>query len=366
MGRRVGEYQLGKLKDRWVVSWWEEERGEKKRKRYRLSVSAKRPESEAIAELNRFIADKEAADLISHGDLTIGEIYQRYVEDRRKEGKNVTNQLYTWNALAPKFGALFPEDLNTPVMVDGERRTYAHEYALECERAGRSRDTIWSYLTYLRTALKWAHDRGLIERRPYVWLPQKGAPRDIVMDEDDFEKLLNACAYLHLRLFVLLAAGTAARMSAILDLTWDRVDFDRMMIDFRTKRPKSILDKAGKKGRSIVEFGTALGCALLEAKEYARTDFVIEWNGQKLKNIRKALETAFRKAGVQRDGALSHLLRHSAATWLADESIDMRKIQKMLGHKDIRTTETIYAKYRRGYLTEPANVIDLKLARKAG
>jgi integrase len=366
MGRRIGEYQLGILKDRWVVSWWEEDGAGKKRKRFRLPLSSKRPEAEAVAELNRFIAEWEAAEAVTHGDLTIAEIFERYIQDRRKEGKNVTNQLYTWNALAPKFGALFPEDLNAPVMVEGERRTYAHEFAFERERAGLSRDTIWSYLTYLRTAMKWAHDRGLIEKRPYVWLPQKGAPRDIVMDEDDFEKLLNACSYPHLRLFVLLAAGTAARMSAILDLVWERVDFERMMIDFRTKKPKSILDKAGKKGRSVVEFGTALGCALLEAKEYARTPHVIEWNGARVKNIRKGLETAFRNAGVKRDGALSHLLRHSAATWLADESIDMRKIQKMLGHKDIRTTETIYAKYRRGYLSEPANVIDLKLVRKAG
>jgi integrase len=367
MGRRIGDYQLGTLKGEYCVVWREidDDTGAKSRKRFRLSVQVGRPEAEAIAELNRFIASKEAADALAGGDLTIGEIFERYIQDRRKEGKNVDNQIYSWRALEPKFGALFPGDLTAPVMVDGERRTYAHQFAVECERAGRSRDTIWSYLTYLRTAIKWAHDRGLIEKRPYVWLPQKGAPRDIVMDEGDFEKLLNACSYGHVRLFVLLAAGTAARMSAILDLTWDRVDFERGMIDFRLSGPKGILDKAGRKGRSIVEFGTVLRLALIEARDVARTPWVVEWNGAKVKNIRKALETAFRNAGVQRNGALSHLLRHSTATWLADESIDMRKIQKMLGHKDIRTTETIYAKYRRGYLSGPANVIDLKLKRKA-
>lgn len=375
MGRRVGEYQLGIVTGQYCVTWWEEdEAGGRSRRRYRLQISAKRPEAEGIAALNRFIREKEASDDLKRGPLTIGDIYQRYVDDRRKEGKNTANQEYAWRVLAPKFAALYPEDLMAEVDVAGEKRTHCHAYAIERAAAGLSRDTIWSYLTFLRTAMNWAKKAKLIDEAPYVWLPQKGAPRDLVMEEDDFEKLVAACQMPHVRLFVLLAAGTAARMGAILDLTWDRVDFERMMIDFRTSAPKdilgtpaSILDKRGRKGRSVVEFGVALGCALLEAKEAARTPWVIEWNRQKVRNIRKGLETAYRVSGVPRQkGALAHLFRHSAATWLADESVDMRRIQKMLGHKDIRTTEQIYAKYRRGYLTDAANVIDLKLGRKAG
>ena len=75
------------------------------------------------------------------------------------------------------------------------------------------------------------------------------------------------------------------------------------------------------------------------------------------------LTAAIARAGLTHRKIGAHVLRHSTATWLADENVDMRKIQKMLGHRNIKTTDEIYAKYRRGYLSEAAAVIDLKLRR---
>jgi integrase len=259
-------------------------------------------------------------------------------------------------------------------VVEGEERTVCHEYALAPAKQGLARDSIWDRLCYLRTALNWAKKHNLIERTPYVWVPQKGPPRDMVWDEEQVLRLLECCSMPHVRLFVLIAIATSARKTAILQLTWDRVDFERRIIDFRAARaadilaaPEGILVKRKLKGRSVCEFGDVLGIALIEAKEAARSPYVIEWNGAQVLNIKKGLSGAIERAGLKQRGAGAHVIRHSAATWWADLSIDMRKIQKMLGHRDIKTTETIYAKYRRGYLSEPANVIDLKLAkRKAG
>jgi integrase len=375
MGRRIGEYQLGKLTGRYCVSWWEEDdKGERVRRRFRLQVDAGRPEAEGIAALNAFIRSREAAQATQTGDLTIGELFERYLDDLRKNGKSIDNRRWIWKSLEPKFGGLFPEDIPETRIVDGEARTVCHEWALEMARQGLARDTIWDRLACIRTVLNWAFKHNLIERVPHVWVPQKGAPRDMVWTGEDIEKLIEACSMPHVRLFVLIAAATGARKTAILQLTWDRVDFERRMIDFRVAKPKDILDapesilvKRKQKGRSVVEFGDVLGIALMEAREAARSPFVVEWNGRQVLNIKKGLSAAIERAGLKMRGAGAHVIRHSAATWLADESVDMRKIQKMLGHRDMKTTETIYAKYSRGYLSEAANVIDLKLAkRKAG
>ena len=372
MGRRIGEYQLGSLRGDYCVTWWERDvSGARSRKRYRLPVGKERPQAEAIAALNAFIRSREAAQAAAGGILTIAEIFERYMDDLRKNGKATENQRFAWKSLAPKFAALFPEDIQETRLVEGEARTVCHEYALDLARAGLARDTIWDRLCYLRTALNWAHKRHLIERVPYVWVPQKGPPRDLVWSQEEIERLLNACAMPHVRLFVLIAVATGARKAAILQLTWDRVDFERRLIDFRTAKPKDILEapesilaKRKQKGRSVVEFGDVLGVALMEAKEAARSGFVVEWNGRQVANIKKGLAAAIEKAGLKRRGAGAHVIRHSTATWLADENVDMRKIQKMLGHNNLRTTETIYAKYSRGYLSEAANVINLKLAKK--
>lgn len=372
MGRRVGEYTLGKITGRYCVTWWETDAsGQRCRKRWRLQVDADRPETEAIAALNAFIRSREAAQAVAGGALTIGEIFERYIDDLRRNGKNTESQRWIWKSLEPKFGALFPEDIEEVRDVEGEPRTVCHEWAIEAARRGLARDTIWDRLTYIRTSLNWAVKRHLIARAPYVWAPQKGPPRDTVWSEEEIERLIDACGMPHIRLFVLIAVATGARKTAILELTWDRIDFDRRMIDFRTTRPTDILEapeailtKRKQKGRSVVEFGDVLGVALMEAKEAARSEFVVEWNGRRVLNIKKGLAAAIARAGLKQRGAGAHVIRHSTATWLADQSIDMRKIQKMLGHRDLKTTETVYAKYRRGYLSEPANVIDMKLARK--
>ncbi len=372
MGRRVGEYTLGKVTGRYCVTWWETDAsGQRSRKRFRLQINADRPEAEGIAALNAFVRSREAAQAVAGGDLTIGEIFQRYIDDLRKNGKKTENQRWIWKSLEAKFGGLFPEDIEEVRDVEGEPRTVCHEWAVEAARRGLARDTIWDRLCYIRTSLNWAFKHNLIGRVPHVWVPQKGPPRDTVWSQEEIERLLDACGMPHVRLFVLTAVATGARKTAILELTWDRVDFERRIIDFRTTRPTDILEapeailtKRKQKGRSVVEFGNVLGVALMEAKEAARSPFVIEWNGRRVLNIKKGLAGAIARAGLKKRGAGAHVIRHSTATWLADENIDMRKIQKMLGHRNLKTTEEIYAKFSRGYLSEAANVIDLKLAKK--
>lgn len=365
----VGKFRLGTLFNRKLgrdeaVVRWRDDRGPHRR---RLTVFT---EAEGRIELDGFVGRLEA--LKDRPKITVGEIFTAYKEDREKDGKIVATFDENWKALQPRFGGMQVADVTDDICRDYAKMRLAAGRiikkrnratgAIEARRVNISPGTVWSELLRLRSCLNWAASRRLIPWAPHVWLITKPEPRDRVMTEEEVTRLIRSCQMPHVRLFVVLAITTAGRSTAILELTWDRVDFDAGTIDLRTKEVIDPLTKKVRKGRSIVVMSQEARAALAEAKEGRRTDFVIEWDGQPVRKIRKGFSAAVKRAELGRD-VTPHILRHTVLTWLDEDGIPMERISRLAGHRNIDTTRTIYAKPRVGTLQPAADVIDLRLRR---
>jgi len=301
----VGRYRLNWYVDQFAVRW--EEDG--KRRRLRLGEVAEEP---ARSALHAFVRQRER-NQTKEGD-TLRHLAEAYIADRGAEGKKTPKMVWTWKALAPLFSPLRAADVTREIC-----RTY-----VEARRsAGRAENTINTEMRMLRAILSWACRRQLITAVPYIWAPPPAAPRERHLTRPEVERLFNATELPHIRLFIILAIATAARVQAILGLTWDRIDFKRGLIDLRDPA----LGKTNK-GRAIVPMNDSARAALLEAKAGTLSPHVIEWSAKRVGSVKRALGRALMRAGLKTKGDGAHLLRHSAAVWMAEDGVPMSEIGK--------------------------------------
>lgn len=288
------------------------------------------------------IAPALYAELTRPKGRTVADLWQSYMLD--KAGKPIaTTMRYTGKALLPHFGHRDGEDITKPE---------CEAYTAYRRKQGRSDGSIHTELGHLRTVLVWARKRRLINHAPEIDRPQKPNPKDRHLSRAEVRALLDAAGQPHIRLAMHLMLATAARITAILELTWDRVDFARRLIHLRDPQ-----DAARRKGRATVPINDTLFAALQGARQGALSDYVVEWAGEPVKSIKRSLSTAARIAGV--DGVSPHVFRHTAAVWMAEAGVPMAEIAQYLGHSNLAITYRTYARYSPDHLRGAAKALEM-------
>ena len=289
--------------------------------------------------LARFLEGLSRPDSTTSG---IQAILGAYLDDRRRAQKPGADRLgWAHKQLVTHFG-------ERPVEVVTENECEA--YIARRAARGVATGTIRTEMQALRAALGWAAKKGMIPELPAVPLPDRSPARERWLTRPEADKLIAACAGHHIKLFVITALHTAARSGAILGLTWDRVDLERRAIDFREPgRPKS------RKGRTRVPINDTLRAALAVAHGLRETEHVIEWAGRRVKSIKTGFNAAAGRAGMPE--VTPHVLRHTAATWLAQGGVSIWEVAGYLGHSNTRMVEETYGHHSPEHLAKASRVL---------
>jgi integrase len=267
----------------------------------------------------------------------VRDLFAAYHADRIANGASKVRMDSLWRQIEPRFGY----KLGRAVSKD-DCRAY-----IELRRRERKSDsTIRTELELLRATLRWHYGNDA----PAIVAPPPAKPRDRFLSKEEREQLLASIDTPHARLFVIVALTTGARMGAILDLTWDRVDLKAGTIDFEPAgRERS------NKRRTVVPINARARIALEEARKGALTDYVIEYGGKPVGSVKKAIAAAARRSGVK---CSPHDFRRSAARWMAEADVSMERIAQFLGHTSTRVTYQTYARFSPRYMADAAQALD--------
>ena len=157
----------------------------------------------------------------------------------------------------------------------------------------------------------------------------------VILSKEEIEMLISATKNINHRLIIQIGYSAGLRVSEIINLKWQDIDFDRNLIHL--KRAK------GKKDRIVMlslKVKNSLMNLTLKKEGYV---FLTNRNSKYTqRTIQKIIENAVKKAGIIKN-ITPHTLRHSFATHLLENGTDIRYIRDLLGHSNISTT-LIYTK----------------------
>nr|WP_319250238.1 site-specific integrase [uncultured Celeribacter sp.] len=327
------EITIGRLRGGFCVSW--KEHG--KRRRYQLAARS-RKEAEAEAR------DRYLKETTQNNDLKIKALWALYI-DYLGDKPTAKTMRWTGKAVLTHFGELRPDQLTTE-----DSRLYIQARL----KAGKKIGTIHTELGHLRSCMNWAYRKAkAIDRIPPVELPPQPDSNVKPLSDEEIQKIVDNCIAPHIRLAVILLLTTGGRVSAILDRTWDKIDFERGIIDLR------LTDGVTRKGRAVVAMNRLARTALLKAYEARQSEWVIEYNGGRVKSIRTGYYAALRRAGMT--GVNIHQIRHTVAVRMLAAGQPIEKVSQYLGHSNVQITQKTYARYMPDHLADAAELLNFDL-----
>lgn len=311
-------FTLSKRSDGYYDIRWEEN-GDTRRR----STGTRNPE-EAERERARFAQDYTKPKLGPRPSVEA--LCDAYMKTREDKVANKEGLKYAYAPIKRFLGPLHADTI-TQSVVDGyisKRRAERPE-----RKGGRYGDkpvsdaTINKELRQLRAALNWAWSEKQIERKIAFRIElTSGAVRQEWLTKDEANRLIDASTP-HLALFITIALQTAKRREAILSLKWSDVVLHLQgheYIDFG--------DDVGnkRKGRTPIAGMTRLIEALKAAKAEAKTEYVIEFRGKPVADVKTAIAAACKRAKLRHISP--HILKHTSITWYVQAGKSYEEIAK--------------------------------------
>lgn len=205
-----------------------------------------------------------------------------------------------------------------------------HEYLLHLSHEEKSPQTISltaNAINFLYTQIYNKKDFKKLKH------PKKSKKLPVVLTRKQIRLLLTQVINSKHKLILMLAYSAGLRVSEVVNLRIRDIDCEEKTVMIRQGK--------GKKDRISILADKLIIDLKTMTNNKSGDLYLFESNrGGKLtrETLQKVFHKAFAKSGIKTQ-ATFHSLRHSFATHLLENGTDIRYVQKLLGHSNIRTTQ---------------------------
>ncbi|MGH2563183.1 MAG: tyrosine-type recombinase/integrase, partial [Ginsengibacter sp.] len=214
-----------------------------------------------------------------------------------------------------------------PLELDAER---VMDYLHLIKSLGTTSATFFKFTVYgMRYACKL---RGLEYKQFSLPEIDKDVKLPVVLNSEEVKALLKSCKLLKHRLIIGLCYGCGLRCSEVRNLRVADADIERGMVHVR--QSKGSKDRCLPLGKMLCR-----GIAQYISAEHPR-DYLFEGvdgHAMSQRGTQWVVYQAVKRAGIRKE-VHTHTLRHSYATHLLEQGVNILTIKDLLGHAHIETT----------------------------
>jgi len=286
-----------------------------------------------VDEIIKAEARQKVSEIESASRIKLKNFAEKYIEYR--EGlKDLSEETIKKDKLSLKLlaGAIGDDTLMAAIVRKKSKKL--EDFKKIALAAGASPITINGYLRHLKTAFKWGkEDEDLIDRLPKIVMYKRikkdeEAMLDRILMPEEIKKALAKADEFNPKfgLYVLTLLWTGGRRREALGLEYQRMDFTHNLITLIGKTGKRIIPMLAPVKEAHKPFKKDIGRVFPDW----HPDTVSHW-----------LKKVLRDCGIE-DHRL-HDLRHTCATYLLKNGVELAVVQRIMGHAQMSTTQ-IYAK----------------------